>query len=54
MYWVVFDDNEDVEGERGGCERRVRGSCCHQALMCVCLVSEEDCFALLRAIYLTM
>lgn len=51
MCCVVFDGIEGVEGERGGCERRVRSFCCHQALMCVCLVSEED---LLRAIYLTM
>ena len=50
----MVDGGESLGGRRGRCERRLRGSCCHQALICVCLVSEEDLFALLRAIYLTM
>ena len=44
MCWVVSDGSEGVEDERGGCERRVWRSCCHQALMWVCLVSEEVFF----------
>lgn len=42
MYWVVFNVSKGVEGERGGCECSVRYSCCHQALVGVCLVSEVD------------
>lgn len=43
-------------GGRGGrwYERRVRGFGCHQALICVRLVSEDGLFALLKTIYLTM
>lgn len=49
---IVVDGGESVGGRRGSCERRVQGFCCHQVLICVRLVSEEDLFALVWGMYL--
>ena len=51
VHCVVVDGDVGVRGSSGICKRSVRGFFCHQALVCVRLVSEYDSFALLKTVY---
>ena len=46
MYNLLTEYGEDIGGRRGGYGCRMRGSSCHQSLICVRLVSEERSSAL--------